>query len=93
MSKLQSPELERLAGQIAHKLEGHCDAVVSLDELIDDAFVEHKLPPAADLPLRRAIDRRVFLCKDCGWWHPQTHNARPDAEWICKDCARDEHDS
>lgn len=83
-------DTEALAEKIAAKLEGYSVAAVGdIGDLAED-IIHRTLPAKEELELLRAIDRRVFLCKSCGYWHRQIYNATPDAaEWECMECHDD----
>lgn len=41
-----------------------------------------------------AVDQQIFQCTECSWWcemHDESSEFCGHDEWICGDCARDNH--
>lgn len=84
MGRLTDTALRDLARRVAPRLEGYSNSLQSALEKIDAEGADDQMAFCKEL------DRLVFECQKCGYWHGQIYNAAPDtAEWVCVDCAKE----
>lgn len=78
-------DLIKLARRAAEKLEGYSHSLqYVLEEMGEDGADDQ-------MPFCRELDRLVFECQGCGYWHRQMYNATPgNSEWKCTECAKEE---
>ena len=61
---------------------------------MDTACEDFELDPS-DAAVTEAVDAEIFSCCDCNWWCPieeESSELVGHDEWICYDCARDNHE-
>lgn len=80
-----SPDADyRLAQRVAQKLSG-----TPAMKNVEDVLEEMGETAANDRAFFQHLDRLIFMCAECEWWHDQSQNATPDgAKWVCRECIK-----